>query len=341
MTLAVRWAAGKECEQNIGLSVLSLRALGASVSGSAQGARKAVRSARSIKVPEFQNNPYKLIMMKCPVTGKAVHTRSNSAYFETWGDKPPAGGASFACRECGQTHKFDKTNTWLQSPRRPVMDRGTSATLIIPVCKETDDTLLATLKSLVEFRSDAYSEPDDCQIICVGDIPNATKLREYGTNNYLSPDYVYPMSDWDEMERESGMPMAAASLNAAAARVMHGAVVLMAPGTKVASPPAAGLSSAIQAVYSDPNLLMISNREDAKHCQLGSAAFSMRGFEQNGIALCASDGIPTVCEKKLFGGFKFSKTTEKVEEDVQWLISTIGFHYQETSGLKLRFDSWT
>jgi hypothetical protein len=59
-------------------------------------------------------NPYKMIMMNCPVTGKPVKTGVNSAYFETWGGNPPPGGATFACPDCGQKHSFDKTNTWLQ-----------------------------------------------------------------------------------------------------------------------------------------------------------------------------------------------------------------------------------
>jgi hypothetical protein len=59
------------------------------------------------------SNPYKMIMMKCDVTGRPVKTGINSAYFDQWGGNPPALGASFKCPECGQTHHFDRSNTWL------------------------------------------------------------------------------------------------------------------------------------------------------------------------------------------------------------------------------------
>jgi len=63
--------------------------------------------------PIFRN-PYKMIWMKCPSTGKSVKTEINSAYFEEWNDNPPKDGAEFTCPECGQKHTFDKTNTWLE-----------------------------------------------------------------------------------------------------------------------------------------------------------------------------------------------------------------------------------
>lgn len=64
--------------------------------------------------PMMFSNPYKMIMMRCPSTGKAVATGINSSYFEMWDDNPPEGGAEFTCSGCGQKHKFDKTNTWLE-----------------------------------------------------------------------------------------------------------------------------------------------------------------------------------------------------------------------------------
>ena len=62
----------------------------------------------------LQQNPYKMIWMKCPLSGKAVRTGINSGYFEEWGDDPPQNGASFLCKHCGQKHTFDKSNTWLE-----------------------------------------------------------------------------------------------------------------------------------------------------------------------------------------------------------------------------------
>jgi endogenous inhibitor of DNA gyrase (YacG/DUF329 family) len=63
---------------------------------------------------KLYRNPYKMIWMKCPLTGKAVKTGINSAYFEMWNDNPPKDGAEITCPECGQKHTFDKTNTWLE-----------------------------------------------------------------------------------------------------------------------------------------------------------------------------------------------------------------------------------
>jgi hypothetical protein len=58
-------------------------------------------------------NPYKMIMMKCPETGRVIRTGINSAYFELWQQEPPPGGASCVCPECDKKHAFDKSNTWL------------------------------------------------------------------------------------------------------------------------------------------------------------------------------------------------------------------------------------
>jgi hypothetical protein len=69
---------------------------------------------RSMVMVEFFINPYKMIWMKCPATGKAVMTGINSLYFEEWDDNPPKDGASFTCPVCSQKHTFDKTNTWLE-----------------------------------------------------------------------------------------------------------------------------------------------------------------------------------------------------------------------------------
>jgi hypothetical protein len=73
------------------------------------------RKYRDHDRPQFMRNPYKMIMMNCPVTGKPVETGINSAYFEEWGGNPPPGGASFKCPQCDQEHRFDKTNTWLEA----------------------------------------------------------------------------------------------------------------------------------------------------------------------------------------------------------------------------------
>lgn len=62
----------------------------------------------------FFRNPYKMIMMRCPSSGKAVRTGVNSSYFEEWKDNPPKGGAEVTCPDCGQKHTFDKANTWLE-----------------------------------------------------------------------------------------------------------------------------------------------------------------------------------------------------------------------------------
>jgi hypothetical protein len=59
-------------------------------------------------------NPYKMIMMRCPVSERVVETGVNSYYFESWNDNPPKGGAVFKCPACGQRHAFDKSNTWLE-----------------------------------------------------------------------------------------------------------------------------------------------------------------------------------------------------------------------------------
>lgn len=71
-------------------------------------------SERANRHMHISRNPYKMIMMKCPKTGKVVKTGVNSRYFEQWQDNPPAGGASFTCPECNQKHTFDKSNTWLE-----------------------------------------------------------------------------------------------------------------------------------------------------------------------------------------------------------------------------------
>jgi hypothetical protein len=65
-------------------------------------------------MPNVFINPYKMIMMKCPKTGKVVQTGINSSYFEMWNDNPPKGGGRFLCDECGEYHTFDKSNTWLE-----------------------------------------------------------------------------------------------------------------------------------------------------------------------------------------------------------------------------------
>lgn len=65
--------------------------------------------------PMMFSNPYKMIMMKCPSTGKDVATGINSSYFEMWDDRPPEDGAEFTCPECGQKHRFNKSDTWLEN----------------------------------------------------------------------------------------------------------------------------------------------------------------------------------------------------------------------------------
>lgn len=60
-------------------------------------------------------NPYRKIMMTCPNRQDPTFTGVNSSYFDEWNGNPPIDGASFRCALCGDTHKFDATNTWLEN----------------------------------------------------------------------------------------------------------------------------------------------------------------------------------------------------------------------------------
>jgi len=75
----------------------------------------------SVNVPYMENpiqlvrNPYKMIMVTCPISNKPIATGVNSLYFDEWeqsGTDPPP--TSFQCPDCHQTHRFDKSNRWLQ-----------------------------------------------------------------------------------------------------------------------------------------------------------------------------------------------------------------------------------
>ena len=65
----------------------------------------------------LKKTPFKMIMMKCPSTGRVVSTGTRSSYFEMWHNHPPKDGGQFLCPECGKTHTFDDTNTWLEGDK--------------------------------------------------------------------------------------------------------------------------------------------------------------------------------------------------------------------------------
>lgn len=235
-------------------------------------------------------------------------------------------------------------------------DEPRSATFVIPIKGDRTDAVLKTVDSVLRFRQHAYKEVENCQILCIGEIPDVDTLRGYATRHTFSPNLpgsgwrlnkygVYPVSDWPERERWSltTMPEIAAYLNTAAIVIYNSTVILM-PAGKQIRPDAEGiLLKAIQAVGANyklhgSHLLVVSPDNDT--ASPASAVFSNTALMSYGIGTKALDGVPVVATKKLFGGIKFARVRHEVPQDVSWLMAAIGLHYQETNGLTVSFASW-
>jgi hypothetical protein len=79
-------------------------------------------------------------------------------------------------------------------------DQPWPTTFVIPIRGDVGDTVQRATESILEFRQYAYKNEDDCQIMCVGEIAEVDRLRDYSARHRFCPGHdarysIYPTSD--------------------------------------------------------------------------------------------------------------------------------------------------
>jgi hypothetical protein len=223
---------------------------------------------------------------------------------------------------------------------------------VVPIKDDPAATICPTLDSILAFRRECYAADQDyCRTICVGEIPDAPLLRGYAGRHRLCPgdhlEGVYPVSDWPEWEREHLMrggeflmPRVAGYLNVTMARADLGqVVVLLAPGKRLKAEAFPVLCQCLEAVDGDFKLVFFSHDNKTPRPPY-SVMLSQPALTNYGLGLAGASGYSIACEKKFFGGVRFTRTDGYVDGDVAWYLSTVAFQCQEYKRLKMSFASW-